>query len=57
MKKNFFFQVIEAEDCQKLSLLKREYLSSAVKGLKNGSKILHITQRNYFNLNYLHRDQ
>ena len=43
--------------CNKLPLLTREYLPSAVHGLTNSPKILHITQRDFFNLNYLQRDQ
>ena len=43
--------------CNKLPLLRREYLSSAVNGLTNSPKILHITQRDFFNLNYIQRDQ
>ena len=43
--------------CYKLSLLRREYLPSAVNGLTNSPKILHITKRDFFNLNCLHRDQ
>ena len=41
----------------KLSLLSREYLSSAINVLKNSLKILHITKRDLFQLNYLHSDQ
>ena len=41
----------------KLPLLRREYLWSAVNESKNSPKILHITQRDFFNRNYLKRDQ
>ena len=41
----------------KLHLLKREYLLSAVNGLTNSPEILHITQRDFFNLKFLHRDE
>ena len=41
----------------KLPLLRTEYLWSAVNGSKNSPKILHITQRDFFNRNYLKRDQ
>ena len=43
--------------CNKLPLLRREYLSWAVNGLTNSSKILHINQLDFFNTNFLHRDQ
>ena len=43
--------------CDKLSLLRREYFSSAVNGLTNSPKIFHITRRDFLNLNCLHRDQ
>ena len=43
--------------CNKLPLLRREYLSSAVNRLTNSPKILHITQRDFFNLNCFHSDQ
>ena len=43
--------------CNKLPLLKREYLFSAVNGVTNNPKILHITEEDFFNSNYLHRDQ
>ena len=41
----------------KLSLLRRENLSSAVNVLTNSLKILHVTKRDFFQLNYLHSDQ
>ena len=43
--------------CNKLCLLRREYLSSAVNVLANNLKILHITKRDFFHLNRLHSDQ
>ena len=43
--------------CSKISLLRREYLLSAVDGLKNSNKILLITLKNFFNRDCLHRDQ
>ena len=43
--------------CKKLPLLRGEYLSSAVNGLNNSSKILNIAKRDFFNLNILHSDQ
>ena len=41
----------------KSSLFRREYLLSAVNGLTNSTKILNITQRGFFNLNFLQRDR
>ena len=41
----------------KLPLLRREYLLSPVNGLTNSAKILHMTQRDFFNLNWLEREQ
>ena len=43
--------------CYRLSLLTRENLLSAVNELTNSPKILHITQRDFFNMNYVHGDQ
>ena len=43
--------------CYRLSLLRREYLLSAVNGLTNSPKILHITQRDFFNLEFPETDQ
>ena len=43
--------------CVKLSLLRREYLSSAVKVIKNSYKALHLTKTDFFRLNYLPNDQ
>ena len=52
------FEIISSENVAiKLSLLRRQYLLSAVNGLTNSPKILNITQRDFFNRNYLHRDQ
>ena len=45
------------KSCNKLSLLRKEYLLSAPNGLTNSPKILHITQRDFFKLNFVHRDQ
>ena len=41
----------------KMLLLRGEYLSSAVNGLRNSPKILYISQIELFNPNRLHRDQ
>ena len=43
--------------CNKLPLLGGEHILSAVNGLTNSHEIFHITQRDFFNLNCLHRDQ
>ena len=43
--------------CVKLSLLRREYLSSAVNVLTNSYKALHLTKTDFFLLNYLPSDQ
>ena len=43
--------------CHKLSLLRREYLSSAVNVLTNSPVILHITERDFFQPNCLYSDQ
>ena len=42
--------------CVELSLLRRVYMSSAVNVLTNSLKILHITKRDFFKLNWLGRD-
>ena len=42
-----------AINCQ---LLRREYLSSAISALTNSPKIFNITQRDFLNLNCIHRD-
>ena len=34
-----------------------KHLLSAVNGLKNSRKILHITERDFFNLNCFQKDQ
>ena len=43
--------------CVNFSLLRREYLSSAVNVLANSLKILHVTKRDFFQLKYLYSDQ
>ena len=52
-----FWDICLWKFCKKLPLLRREYLSSAVNGLRKCPKISHITQRDSFDLDYLHRDQ
>ena len=42
--------------CVKLSLLRREYLLSALSVLGNSLEILHITKRDFLQINCLHRD-
>ena len=42
--------------CVKLSLLRREYLSSAVIVLTNTYKALYLTKTDFFRLNYLQND-
>ena len=57
-RKSFcFLKILIWIGCAKLSLLRREYLSSAVNELTNSSKILHITKRDFFQLIFLHTDQ
>ena len=41
----------------KLSLLRREYLSSAVNVFTNSYKALRLTKTNFFRLNYVPNDQ
>ena len=43
--------------CLKLSLLRREYLSSPANVLRNNLNILYITKRDFLQLNYLHSAQ
>ena len=43
--------------CLKLSLLRRDYLWSAVNMLKNILKTLHVTKRAFFQLSCFHNDQ
>ena len=43
--------------CVKLSLLRREYHSSAVNVLTNSYKALRLTKTDFFRLNYLPNEQ
>ena len=43
--------------CVEISLLKTGFLSLAVNMLTISPKILHITKRDFFQLNFLHSDQ
>ena len=38
-------------------MLRREYLSSAANDLTNGAEILDITNRDFYQLNFLHTDE
>ena len=52
-KRFFLFEIIAS----KLSLLRREYLSSAVNVLTKSLKILNITKTDFCKLSYLQSDQ
>ena len=43
--------------CLKLSVLTREYLSSAVNMLGNIFKVFHITEKDFLQLSCLHSEQ
>ena len=51
-KISFVSKIIASKN--KLPLLRRKYLSSAVNGITNSPQILHITQRGFLNLYWLH---
>ena len=51
-----FFDNCVRIDCVKLSLLRREYLSSAVNVLTTSYKALRLTKTDFFRLNYLPND-
>ena len=59
IEKNYcIFEIIASElVAVKLSLLRREYLSSAVNVLTNSYKALRLTKTDFFRLNYLPNDQ
>ena len=58
VKKKFFLSDIIAPELIALNCqIRREYLSSVVNVLTNSRKILHITKRGFFQLNFLHSDQ
>ena len=38
-------------------LFRKQYLLSALNGLANSLNFFHITHRDFFNLNFLRRDQ
>ena len=42
--------------CVNLSLLRREYLSSAVNVLTNSYKAVHLSKTDFFQVNYLKND-
>ena len=52
-----FWDNINWIGCVKLSLLRREYLSSAVNVLTSRIKVLHRTNIDFFQLNYVQRDE
>ena len=54
-KISFVSKIIASKN--KLPLLRRKYLSSAVNGITNSPQILHITQRGFLNLYWLHSNQ
>ena len=56
-KKKYFSGISIWFGYVKLSLLRREYLSSAVYFLINRLKIHHITKRDFFQINNLNSDQ
>ena len=57
-KKRFVFEIIAPElVAVKLSLLRREYLASAVNVLTTSYKALRLTKKDFFRLNYLPKDQ
>ena len=58
IQKEFFISlIIESEFVAlKLSLLRTEYLYSAVNLLTNSPKILHISKTSFCQLNYLNSD-
>ena len=57
-KKLFFFRDNGVRiGSVKLSLLRREYLSSAVNVLTNSYKALRLTKTDFFRLNYVPNDQ
>ena len=57
-KKLFVFEIMASELVSvKLSLLRREYLSSAVNVLTNSYKALRLTKTDFFRLNYVPNDQ
>ena len=43
--------------CVNFSLLRREYLSSAVNVLTNSLKVLYITKGGFYQLNYVENEQ
>ena len=56
-KSFFFWDSCSSICCYKLRLLRRKYLSSAVNGLTKSTKVLDITHRDSFKVNWLHGDQ
>ena len=55
-KKFFVFEKVRLNFSTQLSLLRREYLLSAVNVLKKSLKTLHLIKNEFFPVNYLHSD-
>ena len=56
-KKFCFWETCIWIGCVKLSLLRTEYLSSALNMLTNRLKVLNMSKKDFFQLNYLLSDQ
>ena len=56
-KKLFLFQIIRSELAALMALLRRENLWAAVNVFTNSSKILRITEGDFFEFNCVHSDQ
>ena len=56
-KKVFVFEIIASELVALNSLLRREYLSSALNVITNSYKALRLTKTDFFRLSYLPNDQ
>ena len=56
-KEFFVFEIIASELFALNCLLRREYLPSALSVLGNSLEILHITNRDFLQVNCLHNDQ
>ena len=56
-KKPCVFEIMASRiGCVNLSLLRREYLSSAVNVLTNTYKALNLSKKDFFQVNYLQND-
>ena len=56
-KKSFISEIILSLLFPLNCLYKEEYLSSSVNVLRKKSEVLHSTNKDFFQLNYVHRDQ